>query len=220
MPGLARICAAIGTRLSFCTGYTKALGTLRQGLHSVVERLDIALADAALHRAAAAAAAGPGTLHRTGSGRRLLRVSSGGGRAAGPENPSANLNPNPDDLRRASLAQPRRTSIVSRRSSVVRRASVSSVASTAAAAAAQAPRQPEFFPELMVLLKACTRVPSKVHFVHRVSEIQARQESCMAADSICPAQAEIHRPVLTAARSSSSVLACSTITSITSTILC
>ena len=114
----------------------------------MVERLDIALADAAVHRAAAA---GPGTIHRTGSGRRLSRVPSGG-HAAGSENPASS--PNPEELRRGSLLQPRRTSIVSRRSSIVRRASISSAAGIAAAAAPEAPRPPEFFPELMVLLKA------------------------------------------------------------------
>ena len=120
----------------------------------MVERLDIALADAAVHRAAAA---GPGAVHRTGSGRRLSRVPSGG-HAAGPEHPNPNPNPNPEEPRRGSLLQPRRTSIVSRRSSVVRRASISSVATLAAAAAPEPPRAPEFFPELMVLLKACTHL--------------------------------------------------------------
>ena len=123
----------------------------------MVERLDIALADAAVHRAAAA---GPGTVHRTGSGRRLSRVPSGG-HAAGPENPATS--PNPEEARRGSLLQPRRTSIVSRRSSIVRRASISSAAGIAAAAAPEAPRTPDFFPELMVLLKA--RLPYKDLFV-------------------------------------------------------
>ena len=156
--------------------------------------LDIALTDAALHRAP-----GPGAPHRTGSGRRLSRAPSGGRHAAGPENP--NIASNPAEVRRGSLVQPRRTSHRQPPARpIVRRASISSLASTAAAAAPEPPRAPEFFPELIVLLKACTYVLRRNVMTNDDNRFSGATEElrCCRFSKHVPAEAVVNRVALTA----------------------
>jgi len=146
---------------------------LCQGLLSVVERLDLALADAAGHQAAAAA--GPPTVQRALSGKHLARAPSSGSRGDGPDSPNPRPGPgneNRSENRRASLlpGRNRRASLVPARASTLpaRRASVigqthvppplpPTVAVLPAAAAphvVEVPDEAAFFPDLLVLLKA------------------------------------------------------------------
>jgi len=128
----------------------------------VLERLDIALADAAAHHMAAMGAVAP---KRTASGRRLSRAPSNGSQAGGPA-AAQNQSPNPggEAPRRGSLVAAPRASIGrrasvgpgSRRGSVTAAAAAAAAAATASAAGAAGDSAAEaaFFPDLLVLLKA------------------------------------------------------------------